>query len=52
MVEKLQQSIISNAELYETAQLREKQTLEAKKRMEILFDSVQEELLQSEGATK
>ena len=41
MVEKLQRSILKNAELYELEQLRERQAVEAKKRMEILFDSVQ-----------
>lgn len=41
MVEKLQRSILKNAELYEIEQLRERQAVEAKKRMEILFDSVQ-----------
>jgi len=41
MVGKLQRSILENAELYEIEQLRERQAVEAKKRMEILFDSVQ-----------
>jgi len=41
MVEKLQRSILKNAELYEIEQLRENQAVEAKKRMETLFDSVQ-----------
>ncbi|MDP1863750.1 MAG: PAS domain S-box protein, partial [Thiobacillus sp.] len=41
MVEKLQRSILKNAELYEIEQLSERQAVEAKKRMEILFDSVQ-----------
>ncbi|MDP1759095.1 MAG: HAMP domain-containing protein, partial [Thermodesulfovibrionales bacterium] len=41
MVEKLQRSILKNAELYEIEQLSESQAVEAKKRMEILFYSVQ-----------
>jgi len=41
MVEKLQNSIVKNTELYENELLRERQTFEAKKRMDILFDSVQ-----------
>ncbi|HBG92968.1 hypothetical protein A2326_03745 [candidate division WWE3 bacterium RIFOXYB2_FULL_41_6] len=41
MIEKLQRSILKNAELYEIARLRERQAVEARKRMEILFDGVQ-----------
>ena len=41
MVEKLHRSILKNARLYEIAQLRESQAVKTKKRIEIIFDSVQ-----------